>query len=81
MGAPPPFFARQVRVVTENCGRIDPEDLGDHVAAGGYEALRAAVPWMTPGEAIEQVRRSGLGGRGGAGYPTGRKWSTVRSRG
>jgi bidirectional [NiFe] hydrogenase diaphorase subunit len=77
VGAPPPFFARQVRVVTENCGRIDPEDLDDYVAAGGYEALRSAVTLMTPGEVIEQVRRSGLRGRGGAGYPTGLKWSTV----
>jgi bidirectional [NiFe] hydrogenase diaphorase subunit len=71
------FFARQVRVVTENCGRIDPEDLDDYVASGGYRSLRTALTSMTPAEVIEQVRRSGLRGRGGAGYPTGLKWLTV----
>jgi bidirectional [NiFe] hydrogenase diaphorase subunit len=72
-----PFFARQVRVVTENSGRIDPENLDDYVAAGGYEALRSALTSMTPAEVIDQVVRSGLRGRGGAGYPTGLKWLTV----
>jgi bidirectional [NiFe] hydrogenase diaphorase subunit len=74
---PAAFFARQVRVVTENSGRIDPEDLNDYVASGGYQALRTALTSMTPAEVIEQVRRSGLRGRGGAGYPTGLKWLTV----
>ena len=74
---PVPFFARQVRVVTENCGRIDPEELDDYLASGGYQALRTAITSMTPVEVIEQVRRSGLRGRGGAGYPTGLKWLTV----
>jgi bidirectional [NiFe] hydrogenase diaphorase subunit len=72
-----PFFARQVRVATENCGRVDPEDLDDYVAAGGYEALRSALTSMTPAEVVDQVVRSGLRGRGGAGYPTGLKWTTV----
>ena len=72
-----PFFARQVRVVTENSGRIDPESLDDYVAAGGYEALRSALTSMTPAEVIDEVTRSGLRGRGGAGYPTGLKWRTV----
>ncbi|HWD44377.1 MAG TPA: NuoF family protein [Actinomycetota bacterium] len=72
-----PFFARQVRVVTENSGRVDPENLDDYVAAGGYEALRSALTSMTPAEVIDQVVRSGLRGRGGAGYPTGLKWTTV----
>lgn len=75
--SPPAFLARQVRVVTENCGRIDPEDLGDYLANRGYEALRVALTTMTPAEVIDQVTRSGLRGRGGAGYPTGLKWSTV----
>jgi bidirectional [NiFe] hydrogenase diaphorase subunit len=74
---PERFFALQKRVVTENFGRIDPENLGDYLAAGGYEALRTVLPSMTPGEVVDQVRRSGLRGRGGAGYPTGLKWSTV----
>ena len=74
---PARFFALQKRVVTENFGRIDPESLDDYLAAGGYEALRTVLPTMTPGQVIDQVRRSGLRGRGGAGYPTGLKWSTV----
>lgn len=74
---PERFFALQKRVVTENFGRIDPENLDDYLAAGGYEALRTVLPSMTPGEVVDQVRRSGLRGRGGAGYPTGLKWSTV----
>jgi bidirectional [NiFe] hydrogenase diaphorase subunit len=75
----PPFFARQVRVVTENCGRVDPENLDDYLGAGGYQSLRDAVTTMTPTEVVEQVRRSGLRGRGGAGYPTGLKWPTSPS--
>jgi bidirectional [NiFe] hydrogenase diaphorase subunit len=71
------FHTGQTRVVTENCGRVDPEDLDDYTARGGYGALRTALTSMTPGEVEAQVRRSGLRGRGGAGYPTGLKWSTV----
>ena len=74
---PARFFSLQKRVVTENFGQIDPENLDDYLAAGGYEALRTVLPSMTPGEVVDQVRRSGLRGRGGAGYPTGLKWSTV----
>ncbi len=72
-----PFFSRQLRVVTENSGRIDPESLDDYLAAGGYQALRGALTTMNPAQVIEEVTRSGLRGRGGAGYPTGLKWSTV----
>ena len=72
-----PFFKRQVGVVLENSGRINPERLEDYVAAQGYEALVQALTEMSPAEVIEQVSRSGLRGRGGAGYPTGLKWSTV----
>jgi bidirectional [NiFe] hydrogenase diaphorase subunit len=72
-----PFFRRQVHVVLENSGRIDPESAEDYVAARGYEALLAAVTEMTPAEVIEQISTSGLRGRGGAGFPTGLKWSTV----
>ena len=74
--APPaPFFARQVRVATENSGRVDPEDLDDYRTRGGYRALETALQSMTPAEVIDQVVRSGLRGRGGAGYPTGLKWT------
>ena len=72
-----PFFARQVRIATENSGRIDPESLDDFVAAGGYSDLRRALTSMTPAEVREELVKSGLRGRGGAGYPTGLKWNTV----
>jgi bidirectional [NiFe] hydrogenase diaphorase subunit len=72
-----PFFKRQVNVVTENSGRIDPERIEDYIAAGGYDALMKALTEMTPSQVIEQLSRSGLRGRGGGGYPTGLKWSTV----
>ena len=73
----PTFFARQVRIATENSGRIDPESLEDYVEAGGYEALRHVLTTMTPAEVRDEITRSGLRGRGGAGYPTGLKWNTV----
>ena len=72
-----PFFKRQVRIVTENSGRIDPESLSDYVEAGGYEALRKALTTMQPNEVRGEMKASLLRGRGGAGYPTGLKWSTV----
>jgi bidirectional [NiFe] hydrogenase diaphorase subunit len=72
-----PFFARQVRIVTENSGRVDPESLDDYVEAGGYDALRKALSTMQPNEVRGEMKASLLRGRGGAGYPTGLKWSTV----
>jgi bidirectional [NiFe] hydrogenase diaphorase subunit len=72
-----PFFTRQYRVVLENCGRVDPERIEDYISLGGYSALLKALNEMRPGEVIDQVTRSGLRGRGGAGYPTGLKWGTV----
>lgn len=72
-----PFFSRQVRVVTENSGRVDPESVEDYLAHRGYEALSTALASMTPAQVIDEVVRSGLRGRGGAGYPTGLKWATV----
>jgi bidirectional [NiFe] hydrogenase diaphorase subunit len=79
--AQPAFFDRQVRVATENSGRIDPESLDDYVAAGGYSALRQVLTSMTPAEVRDDVIKSGLRGRGGAGYPTGLKFSTVAKAG
>ncbi len=73
-----PFFARQVRIVLANCGLIDPEEIEEYIAAGGYEALGRVLEGMSPGEVIEEVKRSGLRGRGGAGFPTGLKWEFVR---
>jgi bidirectional [NiFe] hydrogenase diaphorase subunit len=72
-----PFFERQLRVATENFGRVDPESLDDYVERGGYEALRRVLSDMTSTEVREEVTRSGLRGRGGAGFPTGLKWTTV----
>lgn len=71
------FFQRQKKVVLNLEGRLDPERLEDYVAAGGYNALLMALTEMTPTQVIEEMTRSGLRGRGGAGYPVGLKWSTV----
>jgi bidirectional [NiFe] hydrogenase diaphorase subunit len=72
-----PFFKRQMKIVMENSGTIDPERIEDYIAVGGYQALIKALTEMSPSEVIEEVTKSGLRGRGGAGYPTGLKWSTV----
>ena len=72
-----PFFARQHKIVLANSGRVDPEKLPDYIAAGGYQALAKALTEMTPRGVVEQIRESGLRGRGGAGYPTGLKWELV----
>ncbi|MFB6276767.1 MAG: NADH-quinone oxidoreductase subunit NuoF [Halothece sp.] len=72
-----PFFARQLKIVRENSGKIDPEHIEDYLAAGGYQALHHSLFEMSPEAVIQEVTRSGLRGRGGAGFPTGLKWSTV----
>jgi bidirectional [NiFe] hydrogenase diaphorase subunit len=72
-----PFFQRQRKIVLENCGAIDPERIEDYIAAGGYRALLQALTEMTQQQVVSEVTTSGLRGRGGAGYPTGLKWSTV----
>ncbi len=73
----PAFFDRQVRIATEYSGRIDPESLADYVGVGGYGALGRALTTMTPAEVRDEITKSGLRGRGGAGYPAGLKWNTV----
>lgn len=72
-----PFFARQVKIVRENSGKIDPERIEDYIAVGGYRSLYKALYEMTPAQVVEEITRSGLRGRGGGGYPTGLKWATV----
>ncbi|MCS6770802.1 MAG: NADH-quinone oxidoreductase subunit NuoF [Kiritimatiellae bacterium] len=72
-----PFFRAQKKIVLENAGVIDPENLEDYLAAKGYEGLIRALTDMTPADVIAEVTTSGLRGRGGGGYPTGLKWSTV----
>ena len=73
-----PFFTRQEKIVLENVGLTDPNSLEDYVAAGGYSGLARAVGEMAPGEVVNAISNSGLRGRGGAGFPTGLKWSTVQ---
>ncbi len=72
-----PFFRRQTKIVLENSGVIDPERIEDYIAVGGYSAMLRVLTEMTPAQVIDEVAKSGLRGRGGAGYPTGLKWSTV----
>jgi len=74
-GAEEEFYGRQERIVLRNCGVIDPESIDEYEAAGGYEGLRKALLEMEPKEIIDEVKASGLRGRGGAGFPTGLKWS------
>jgi len=73
-----PFFAAQCKIVLEHCGRMDAERIEDYIAGDGYTALAKVVTEMQPGDVVEEVRKSGLRGRGGAGYPTGLKWGIVR---
>ena len=72
-----PFFQRQKKIVLENSGTVDPERIEEYVGASGYGALMRVLTEMTPAEVVREVVTSGLRGRGGAGYPTGLKWSTV----
>jgi bidirectional [NiFe] hydrogenase diaphorase subunit len=72
-----PFFRLQKPVVLERCGLVDPESLDDALAQGAYAQLRRCVRHLPPEAVRQEVRRSGLRGRGGAGYPTGLKWDTV----
>jgi bidirectional [NiFe] hydrogenase diaphorase subunit len=72
-----PFFAYQMPIVLENSGKINPEEIEDYLAVGGYQQLHQVLQEMTPAEVIKEITLSGLRGRGGGGYPTGLKWSTV----
>ena len=73
-----PFYANQDRVALRNIGKIDPFDIEDYLAVGGYQAMAKALTEMTPDEVIEEVTKSKLRGRGGAGFPAGRKWRSCR---
>jgi len=72
-----PFFRKQLSIVLANSGEIDPERIESYIAADGYLGLHAVLIEMAPKDAVDSVIRSGLRGRGGAGYPTGLKWATV----
>lgn len=68
------FYQKQFRIVLRNCGVIDPDKIDDYIAREGYQALEKVLFQMTPADVIAEVTKSGLRGRGGAGFPTGRKW-------
>ena len=73
-----PFFGRQMHVAMRNCGYIDPASIEDYIGKGGYSAAAKALTQMEPEEIIEIIKASGLRGRGGGGFPTGRKWESCR---
>jgi NADH:ubiquinone oxidoreductase subunit F (NADH-binding)/(2Fe-2S) ferredoxin len=75
-----PFFARQRKIVLRNCGLIDPTSLEEYVARGGYRGLVRTLREFTTQQVIDEVTRSGLRGRGGGGFPTGRKWQIARDQ-
>jgi NADH-quinone oxidoreductase subunit F len=72
------FYKKQQRVILRNCGQINPEKIEHYIDRGGYRALRKAL-LMTPEQVIDEIKKSGLRGRGGAGFPTGRKWEFCRN--
>ncbi|MBM4284991.1 MAG: NADH-quinone oxidoreductase subunit NuoF [Deltaproteobacteria bacterium] len=74
-----PFFKKQVKIALRNCGFIHPERIEEYIARGGYLALYKVLKEMTPEQVIEEVKASGLRGRGGAGFPTGLKWEFCRN--
>lgn len=73
-----PFFAKQVKIATRNVGYIDPTNIEEYIARDGYFALTKVLTQMSPEQVIEEIKRSGLRGRGGAGFPTGLKWELTR---
>ncbi|HUT97257.1 MAG TPA: NADH-quinone oxidoreductase subunit NuoF [Dehalococcoidales bacterium] len=68
------FYSQQHRIILRNCGRINPERIEDYIKTGGYESLGKVLSKMSPEQVIDEVKRSGLRGRGGAGFSTGQKW-------
>ena len=73
-----PFYKKQMRIALKNCGVIDPENIDEYIAFDGFKALHKAVTTMSQNEVIDEISKSGLRGRGGAGFPTGKKWSFVK---
>ena len=73
------FYKKQKRIALKNCGVINPENIDEYIAFDGYKALEKALKEMTPDEIIEVISKSGLRGRGGAGFPTGKKWEFTKA--
>lgn len=73
-----PFYGKQLRIALKNCGYINPDNIEEYIARDGYQALAKALLEMTPEETLVTVKNSGLRGRGGAGFPTGKKWEFAR---
>ncbi|MGD1118280.1 MAG: NADH-quinone oxidoreductase subunit NuoF [Dehalococcoidales bacterium] len=73
------FYSKQQRIILRNCGVINPEKLEDYTAAGGYASLKKILQGLTPEQVIAEIKRSGLRGRGGAGFSTGTKWELCRN--
>jgi len=74
------FYKKQQRIILRNCGKINPEKISDYEVQGGYQALRKVISTMPPERVIEEIRRSGLRGRGGAGFPAAAKWDFCRKQ-
>ncbi len=74
-----PFYMKQERAILEHCGNIDPEDISDYMEVGGYEGLRKVIKDMKPEEVVSEIKKSGLRGLGGAGFPTGKKWEACKN--
>lgn len=74
------FYRKQQRIALRNCGKINPEDIKEYIAVGGYQALGKVLTTLTPQEVIDVVKASGLRGRGGAGFPTGTKWQFEKNQ-
>lgn len=73
------FYKKQKRIALKNCGVINPEEIDEYIAFDGYKALERVLIEMTPEEVIETIKQSGLRGRGGAGFPTGKKWELTKN--
>lgn len=73
------FYKKQKRIALKNCGKIDPENIDEYIAFDGYKALEKVLLEMTPDEVIKTIEKSGLRGRGGAGFPTGKKWALTKN--